>query len=75
MSQAACTNLIAVDELETSYSMYCRSLRILIRQGKTLEQVQRSICWKRLSVLHDYQPRQYKGPEQLYIQIQREIYS
>ncbi len=75
MSQAACTNLIAIGELEASYTMYCKTMRILIREGKTLEQVQHSICWNRLGILHVCLPRQYQGPGQIYIQMQREIYA
>ncbi|MCP9824847.1 DUF3136 domain-containing protein [Synechococcus sp. EJ6-Ellesmere] len=32
MSEAACTNLIGIGELEASYTMYCKPMGILIRE-------------------------------------------
>jgi hypothetical protein len=38
-----------------------------------LQQIQRSVCWDRLSWLHHCLPRQYKDPQHLYSQLKREI--
>ena len=51
MGQASCNNLIGIGELEGHYSTYCRTMRILVREGKSMEQVQRSLCWNRLTIL------------------------
>lgn len=73
MGQASCNNLIGIGELEGHYSTYCRTMRILVREGKSMEQVQRSLCWNRLTILHNCLPAQYRGPGQLYVQMKREI--
>lgn len=73
MSQAACTSTISIGALETSYPLYCRAMRILIREGKSLEQIQRSVCWDRLRCLHHCLPRSYREPGQLYLHLKREI--
>ena len=39
MSQAACPNLIAIGELEAHYTMYCKTMRILIREGKMQREI------------------------------------
>jgi hypothetical protein len=70
MSSAA---KLTIGELEASYSLYCKALRILVREGKTINMIKRSVCWHRLSALHHSLPRQYKDPEHLYFLIRREI--
>ena len=37
-------------------------MRILIREGKTLHQIQRTMCWHRLVMLNELMPRQYRDP-------------
>lgn len=73
MSQATFTSVLTIGELQASYPLYCKAMRILIREGKTLEQIRRSVCWHRLEKLHHSLPRQYKDPNQLYILLKREI--
>jgi hypothetical protein len=73
MGQATFTTTLTIGELEASYSLYCKALRILIREGKAIETIKRSVCWHRLTALHHSLPRQYKNPDQLYALIKREI--
>ena len=73
MSPATFTTTLTIGELEASYPVYCRALRILIREGRTLEEVSRSVCWHRLDRLHHCLPRQYRPPGQLYLLLQREL--
>jgi len=73
MSQATFTTTLTIGELEASYPLYCKALRILIREGKTIEQIQRSVCWHRLTTLHHSLPRQYKDPNHMYFQFKRSI--
>jgi hypothetical protein len=73
MSQATFTTTLTIGELEASYPLYCKALRILIREEKPIEQIQRSVCWHRLSTLHHSLPRQYKDPTHLYFQLKRSI--
>lgn len=73
MSAAPVAGTLTIGELEASFALYCKALRILIRQQKSLEQIQRSLCWQRLTVLHHCLPRQYKDPGHLYNHLKREI--
>ena len=73
MSQATFTTTLTIGELEASFPLYCKALRILIREGKSLDQIQRSVGWHRLTSLHHCLPRQYKDPNHLYFHLKREI--
>ena len=73
MSQAIFTTALTIGELEASFPLYCKALRILIREEKTLKQIQRSVCWHRLEKLHHCLPRQYKDPHHLYFHLKREL--
>jgi hypothetical protein len=73
MGQATFTTALKIDQLEASFPLYCQALRILIREAKTIEQIERSVCWHRLASLHHCLPRQYKDPNHLYFHLKREI--
>ena len=73
MTQATFSISLTIGKLEASYPLYCKALRILIREEKTLQEIQRSVCWHRLEKLHHCLPRQYKDPNQLYLHLKREI--
>ena len=73
MGQTTFTTTLTIGELEASYPLYCKALRILIREEKTLKQIQRSVCWHRLEKLHLCLPRQYKDPNHLYFNLKREL--
>lgn len=73
MSQPTFTTSLTIGELEASYPLYCKALRILVREEKTIEQIKRSVCWQRLQSLHHCLPRQYKDPNQLYFHLKRQL--
>jgi hypothetical protein len=73
MSQASFTTALTIGELEASFPLYCKALRILIREEKSIEHIQRSVCWHRLASLHHCLPRQYKDPNHLYFHLKREL--
>jgi hypothetical protein len=73
MSQATFSISLTIGKLEASYPLYCKALRILIREDKNIQEIQRSVCWHRLEKLHHCLPRQYKDPNQLYLHLKREI--
>lgn len=75
MSQPTFTTALSIGELEASYPLYCKALRILIREGRSIEQIQRSVCWHRLANLHRCLPRQYKDPNHLYFHLKRDLSS
>ena len=67
------SSTLTIGELQAGYPLYCKALRILIREAKTMEQIKRSVCWHLLSTLHTCMPRQYKDPEHLYFHLRREV--
>jgi len=64
---------LTIGELEAGYSLYCKALRRLIQEGRSLARIQRTICWQRLAQLHLCLPGQYKDPEHLYFQLRRSL--
>lgn len=73
MSLPTFTTALTISELEDSFSLYCKALRILVREGKSLAQIQRSVCWDRLMKLHYCLPQNYRNPEYIYFLIKREV--
>ena len=69
------TSSVSIGELEAKYPLYCKALKMLIKQGKTSAELQRTLCWDRLFLLHRSLPRQYKSPERLMLMIQAEFSS
>jgi hypothetical protein len=66
MQSPTFTTTLTIGELESSYPMYCKALRILIRDGVSEHQARRTVCWQRLTTLHHCLPRQYRSPEELF---------
>jgi hypothetical protein len=64
---------ITIAELEANYSLYCKALRMLVREGKTLAKIQRTVCWARLESLYQCYPGRYKSPDHLYFTIRRDL--
>jgi len=65
--------VLSVGELEGQYPLYCKAMRILVRDGVTLNKARRTLCWQRLEILHHCLPRQYREPEQLFLHLQRDF--
>ncbi len=64
---------LTIGELEANYSLYCKALRLLIREGKSLKTVRRTVCWQRLEILHTCLPNQYREPDYLFALLQRQL--
>ena len=75
MSAPTYTAALTVGELEASYPLYCKALRILVRDGVSRSKASRTVCWSRLETLHHSLPRQYRHPEQLFFLLCRETKS
>jgi len=73
MTTAASPAALTIGAMEASYPVYCKAMRIMIREGKSIEKIQRSICWNRLLSLHHSLPRDYKNPQHLYFQLKRDL--
>ena len=63
---------LCVGELEAQYPLYCKAMRILVRDGVTINKARRTVCWQKLEILHNCLPRQYREPEQLYMHLTRD---
>jgi len=63
---------LSVGELEAQYPLYCKAMRILVRDGVTINKARRTVCWEKLEILSNCLPRQYRDPEQLYLHLQRD---
>jgi len=72
---ATFTSSLSIGELIANYSLYCKALRILVREGTTVEKARRTVCWNRLQTLHQSLPREYRDPEHLYFLLRRELHA
>ena len=43
---------ITIDELEAKYPLYCKALKLLVKEARAIEDIKRSLCWDRLALLH-----------------------
>jgi len=72
-SSASPQAALTLGQLEASYPLYCKALRRLVQEGKSLERVQRTVCWDRLEKLHRCLPSQYRNPITHYTMLRREL--
>jgi hypothetical protein len=73
MTAPTFTAALTMGELEASYPLYCKALRMLIRDGVTRTKASRTVAWSRLETLHHSLSRQYRHPEQLFFLLSREV--
>ena len=66
---------LTIGRLEADYPTYCKALRMLIRDGHTLNKIKKTVCWDRLQLLHDAMPRVYRDPIVHYGMLKRDIES
>jgi len=72
MTSAVPAPKLTIGELEANYSLYCKALRLLIREGKSITKIRRTVCWQRLEILHNCLPGHYRDPDYLCTVLQRE---
>jgi hypothetical protein len=63
---------LTIGELEAKYPIYCKALRMLLREGNSQKTIERTLCWSRLAALHHSLPKRYKSPEYLFWLFRRE---
>jgi hypothetical protein len=73
MTQTTFTTALTLEELAANHEIYCKALRILIREETPIDKIQRSVCWRRLDTLHRCLPDCYSSPQRLVLQIQRSL--
>lgn len=69
----ASSGSLSIGELEAKYPLYCKALRILIRDGKDEVHARRTLCWSRLETIHRSLPQHYRDPEYLYLMLRRQV--
>ena len=62
-----------IGELEAKYSLYCKAMRLLLKEGRSRDQIIRTVCWSRLEKLHLCLPSRYKSPDYLYAVLKRDL--
>ena len=62
-----------IGELEAKYSLYCEAMRRLLKEGRSMEAIQRTLCWSRLEQLHTCLPGRYKSPDYLCVVLKRDL--
>jgi hypothetical protein len=73
MTRALAPPALTIGELEANYPTYCKAMRLLIREGKSLPKVRRTVCWQRLETLHHCMPSRYREPGYLFALLSREV--
>ena len=71
--QTMATAKLTIGELEAGYPLYCKALRRLLQQGRTPDQIQRTVCWSHLETLNRCLPGRYKTPSYLMALIKRDL--
>jgi hypothetical protein len=64
---------LTVGQLEAGYPACCKALRLLLQEGRTLTEIQRTVCWERLDLLYKALPRQYRDPVLLHGLLKRQM--
>ena len=64
---------LTIGELEAGYPLYCKALRRLLQQGRSSEEIQRTVCWGHLETLNRCLPGRYKSPSYLMALIKRDL--
>jgi len=73
MSEVPAPASLTIGELQAKYPLYCKAMRILLREGSTQKMMERTVCWDRLATLHKILPKSYKSPEYLFWIFRREF--
>ena len=73
MTTSSSAPKITIGELEANYSLYCKAMRLLLREGKSINKIRRTVCWQRLEILHNCLPGQYRDPDYLCTLLAREL--
>ncbi len=64
---------LTIGELEAGYPLYCKALRRLLQQGRSTQEIERTVCWGHLETLNRCLPGRYKAPAYLMALIKREL--
>jgi hypothetical protein len=69
----AASRPLSIGELEAGFSAYCQALRRLVADRRSLERIERTLCWHNLEKLHSCLPQRYRSPLDLYQRYRRAL--
>jgi hypothetical protein len=70
MSSITFTNQPSLAELQQTHNVYLKALRWLVADGVKESEARKSVCWKRLSSLHEAMPHHYGSPHSMFLSLQ-----
>jgi hypothetical protein len=70
MSSITFTNQPSLAELQQTHNVYLKALRWLVADGVKESEARKSVCWKRLSSLHEAMPHHYGSPQSMFLSLQ-----
>ena len=73
MAAPTYTSSLTIGELEASFPVSSKALRLLVRDGVSENKARRTVCWNRLETLHGCLPRQYRDPHIMYVLFKRDL--
>ena len=73
MAAPTSTAPLTIGELEASYPVYCKALRLLVRDGVSETKARRAVCWSLLETLHGCLPRHYRDPQHMDALLKRDL--
>ena len=64
---------LTIGALEVSYPVYCKALRLLVRDGVSETKARRAVCWSLLETLDGCLPRHYRDPQHMDALLKRDL--
>ena len=64
---------LTIGELEAGYPLYCKALRRLLKEGRAVKEIEKTVCWGHLETLNRCLPGRYKAPSYLMALIRRDL--
>ena len=73
MEASSYTSSLTIGELEASFPVSSKALRLLVRDGVSENKARRTVYWNRLETRHGCLPRQYRDPHIMYVLFKRDL--
>ena len=64
---------VNIGALEVSDPVYCKALRLLVRDGVSETKARRAVCWSLLETLDGCLPRHYRDPQHMDALLKRDL--
>ncbi|MGB1622149.1 MAG: DUF3136 domain-containing protein [Synechococcus sp.] len=69
MSLITFTNQPTIDELRQTFEVYTKALHLLVADNVEVSEARKTVCWRRLSRLHESMPNHYPNPESTFLSL------